>query len=98
MIHLENYRKRAMVLRGAIRMVADAPWFQETKGIMPQTIPMIVFRDPRYAVIYRLYRNLKHPKDSLSISSFYQFQWKRTDKLYELWCFLQFIKALYAKD
>lgn len=98
LIHLENYRKRAMVLRGAIRMVADAPWFQETKGIMPKTIPMIVFRDPRYAVIYRLYRNLKHPKDSLSISSFYQFQWKRTDKLYELWCFLQFIKALYAKD
>lgn len=40
---------------------------------------------------------MRNPADSLSVSSFYQFQWKRTDKLYELWCFLQFIKALEEK-
>lgn len=95
---LENYKERAQTLRNAICLIADAPWYQETKDKLPAILPMTVFRDPRYAVIYRLYRNLKHPEDSLTVASFYQFQWKRTDKLYELWCFLQFIKALEKND
>lgn len=64
---------------------------------MPETMPMAVFRDPRYSVLYRLYKNLENPFSSLDVSSFYQFQWKRTDKLYEMWGFLRFIKALMAK-
>lgn len=78
-------------------MVAEATWFHEAESGMPETLPMTVFLDPRYSLLYRLYRNLRNPADSLSVSSFYQFQWKRTDKLYELWCFLQFIKALEEK-
>ena len=95
--HFEKYRARAVHIRNAIRMVAEATWFHEAESGMPETLPMTVFLDPRYSLLYRLYRNLKNPADSLSVSSFYQFQWKRTDKLYELWCFLQFIKALEEK-
>lgn len=96
--HFEKYRARAVHIRNAIRMVSGATWFHEVEGGMPETIPMTVFLDPRYSLLYRLHRNLKNPADSLSVSSFYQFQWKRTDKLYELWCFLQFIKALEEKE
>lgn len=95
--HFEKYRARAVHIRNAIRMVAEATWFHEAESGMPETLPMTVFLDPRYSLLYRLYRNLRNPADSLSVSSFYQFQWKRTDKLYELWCFLQFIKALEEK-
>lgn len=91
------YKERAKRLRGSIRQVTMAPWFEEARGEMPASVPMAVFRDPRYSVLYRLYKNLSHPKDSFEISGFYQFRWKRTDKLYELWGFLQFIKALSAK-
>ncbi len=96
--HFTTYRQRAVRIRNAIRMVTRATWFHEAEGTMPAMLPMTVFRDPRYSVLYRLHRNLEHPSDSLSVSSFYQFQWKRTDKLYELWCFLQFIKALEEKE
>lgn len=92
-----DYRKRATLLRQSIRRVTLAPWYEETKGEMPETMPMAVFRDPRYSVLYRLYKNLENPFSSLDVSSFYQFQWKRTDKLYEMWGFLRFIKALMAK-
>lgn len=92
-----DYRKRAILLRQSIRRVTLAPWYEETKGEMPETMPMAVFRDPRYSVLYRLYKNLENPFSSLDVSSFYQFQWKRTDKLYEMWGFLRFIKALMAK-
>ena len=71
--------------------------FEETKNEMPTIVPAAVFRDPRYAVLYQLHKNLLHPTSSLDISNFYQFQWKRTDKLYELWGFLQFVKALLKK-
>lgn len=92
-----DYRKRATLLRQSIRRVTLAPWYEETKGEMSETMPMAVFRDPRYSVLYRLYKNLENPFSSLDVSSFYQFQWKRTDKLYEMWGFLRFIKALMAK-
>ena len=92
-----DYRKRATLLRQSIRRVTLAPWYEETKGEMPETMPMAVFRAPRYSVLYRLYKNLENPFSSLDVSSFYQFQWKRTDKLYEMWGFLRFIKALMAK-
>lgn len=96
--HFEKYRARAVHIRNAIRRVTGATWFHEAEGGMPETLPLTVFLDPRYALLYRLHRHLKNPGESLAVSSFYQFQWKRTDKLYELWCFLQFIKALEEKD
>lgn len=92
-----QYYEQARRIRSNIRRVTLAPWFEETKNEMPVIAPMTVFRDPRYAVLYHLHKNLEHPADSLDVSGFYQFQWKRTDKLYELWGFLQFIKALAKK-
>ena len=91
------YRSRARKIRSSIRRISFAPWFEEAEGKMPEELPMAVVMDPRYSVLYRLYRKLADPEESFTLSSFYQFQWKRTDKLYELWGFLQFIKALTAK-
>ena len=89
-----GYRRRAQQLRNAIRQVRRAPWFAETESTGPLLPDKTVFRDPRYSLLYRLHRHLAHPEESLSVSSFYRFQWKRTDKLYELWCVLTFVKAL----
>lgn len=94
---LSLYRRRARRIRGSIGRVSMAPWFEEAKAEIGGEVPMTVFMDPRYSVLYRLYKNLSDPAQSLDVSSFYQFQWKRTDKLYEMWSFLQFIKALSAK-
>lgn len=89
-----GYRARAQQLRNAIREARRAPWFEEAETVHPLVPDMTVFRDPRYAVLYQLHRQLQRPETSLAVSSFYRFQWKRTDKLYELWCFLTFLKAL----
>lgn len=91
------YQNRARRIRASIRRIALSPWFEEADGHMPAEMPVTIFMDPRYSVLYRLYKNLANPEKSLELSNFYQFRWKRTDKLYELWGFLQFIKALSAK-
>ncbi len=90
----KTYRARAQQIRNAIRRASEAPWFTEADTVHPLVPDQTVFRDPRYSVLYRLHRYLRHPEESLSVSPFYRFQWKRTDKLYELWCFLTFVKAL----
>ncbi|WP_297027118.1 DUF2357 domain-containing protein [uncultured Dialister sp.] len=94
---LSLYRRRARRIKNSISRVSRAPWFEEAGTATEGEVPMTVFMDPRYSVLYRLYKNLSDPAQSLDVSSFYQFQWKRTDKLYEMWSFLQFIKALTAK-
>ena len=94
---LSLYRRRARRIKDSISRVSRAPWFEEAGTATEGEVPMTVFMDPRYSVLYRLYKNLSDPAQSLDVSSFYQFQWKRTDKLYEMWSFLQFIKALTAK-
>lgn len=91
------YRRRAAALAAAIREARSAPWFEETEAARILAPDTTVTRDPRYAVLSQLHQNLQHPEDSLSVSSFYRFQWKRTDKLYELWCVLTFVKALGAR-
>lgn len=92
----DEYQRRAQKIRSAIRLAEEAPWFEEARAAQPLMPDMAALRDPRYAVLYRLRQRLDHPEESLAVSSFYRFQWKRTDKLYELWCFLTFIKALGA--
>ena len=94
---LRLYRQRARRIRSGIGRVTLAPWFEEARADRLSEVPMTVVMDPRYSVLYRLYKNLSRPAQSLDVSNFYQFQWKRTDKLYELWSFLQFIKALTAR-
>lgn len=94
---LSLYRRRARRIKDSISRVSRVPWFEEAGTATEGEVPMTVFMDPRYSVLYRLYKNLSDPAQSLDVSSFYQFQWKRTDKLYEMWSFLQFIKALTAK-
>lgn len=96
LVRFDEYSRRAQKIRSAIRRAEEAPWFEEARAARPFLPDMAALRDPRYAVLYRLRQRLDHPEDSLAVSSFYRFQWKRTDKLYELWCFLTFIKALGA--
>lgn len=91
---LETYLRRTRQLLSAVAAVTEAEWFRETKPTMPKNIPMQLFMDPRYGALYRLHKHLEHPEDSVFVSPVYLLQWKRTDKLYEMWCFLQFVKAL----
>ncbi len=91
-----DYRARALRIKSGIHQVTQAAWFDQTKNEMPARIPLNVLCDPRYSLLYDLHKNLENPAESFSVSDFYQFQWKRTDKLYELWGFLQFVKALSA--
>ena len=92
-----DYRARALRIKSGIHLITLTAWFEETKNEMPPRVPLTVLCDARYSLLYGLHKNMENPAQSFSVADFYQFQWKRTDKLYELWGFLQFVKALTAQ-
>ena len=58
---LSLYRRRARRIRGSIGRVSMAPWFEEAKAEIGGEVPMTVFMDPRYSVLYRLYKTSPIP-------------------------------------
>lgn len=81
-------------MRRAIQWIKTAPWFDRIGTYQSSTIPPVMNSDPRYRALYQLYRELKNEQFLLQIHQSYSYQWKRTDKLYEIWGYLQFIKTL----
>ncbi|SMQ81250.1 PD-(D/E)XK nuclease superfamily protein [Bacillus sp. OV166] len=81
-------------MRGAIQWIKTAPWFESIGTYQSSDIPPVMNSDPRYRALYQLYRELKNEQFHLQIHQSYSYQWKRTDKLYEIWGYLQFIKTL----
>ncbi|WP_066255455.1 DUF2357 domain-containing protein [Neobacillus drentensis] len=85
-------------MRGAIQWIKTAPWFERIGTYQFSDIPPVMNSDPRYRALYQLYRELKNEQFQLQIHHSYSYQWKRTDKLYEIWGYLQFIKALAGEE
>jgi hypothetical protein len=85
-------------MRGVIQWIKTAPWFDRIGTYQSSTIPPVMNSDPRYRALYQLYRELKNEQFLLQIHQSYSYQWKRTDKLYEIWGYLQFIKTLAGEE
>ena len=50
--------------------------------------------DVRYRTLYQVQRELKKEAAEIMIDKLFPYQWKRTDNLYEIWGFIQFVKIL----
>ena len=71
-------------------------WFKEidvSGSYCLRVVPQIIL-DSRYNIFYKLNKSLYFNKFSITQDAGYDFQYKRTDKLYELWGFLQIHKEI----
>ncbi|MFD3158025.1 DUF2357 domain-containing protein [Haloimpatiens sp. FM7330] len=91
---LESLIETAAKMKNSINVLNTVQWFKnisyKTKIYSPHTL----FYDARYNCIYKLYRELKNNDFSITLDNKYAFQWKRTDKLYEMWCFIKISKII----
>lgn len=94
MDELDEYEKFVKSVRSKCATFLQTEWMTKVKTTPPIAIPYALQLDYRYKKIYHLYRTLKNEKISISLDSFYDSYWKRTDKLYEIWGFLQVVNAL----
>ncbi|MGV2941934.1 DUF2357 domain-containing protein [Mesobacillus sp. LC4] len=91
---LERLSEMAGKMRAAIQWIKTAPWYETVGSYKSSVPPFVMNSDPRYRALYQLYRELNNEQIQLIMDKSYSYQWKRTDKLYEIWGYIQFIKAL----
>ncbi|MGY3777870.1 nuclease domain-containing protein [Isobaculum melis] len=64
----------------------------------PNHVPKSLVLNPKYNSIYKMYLNNIRNTINLNFSPSYQYYWKRTDVLYEIWCYTKVIKSILALD
>lgn len=91
---LEEYEKFVQRVRSECLLLLKTEWMIEVEEKTPYSIPHAMLLDERYKKFYKIYRSLKTDEYSVTLDSNYDFYWKRTDLLYEIWGFLQIVKGL----
>ncbi|HEY2494853.1 MAG TPA: DUF2357 domain-containing protein [Paenibacillus sp.] len=91
---LEDYWQFVHRIKSGFLMVVHAPWYQEITNKTFTHIPHNLLSDSRYRALFQLHRDLKEEEIEVYIDPTVSYQWKRTDKLYEMWGFIQILKLL----
>lgn len=81
-------------LNAALNNFLLEDWVKEVNVNNHHHHAISLYLDSRYRMLYSLYRNLKSIKKKIQLDAEYAYTWKRTDKLYEMWCFVRVIEAL----
>ncbi|MFC4617113.1 DUF2357 domain-containing protein [Camelliibacillus cellulosilyticus] len=88
--------RQAEKIKEALERLHQAPWMASVdEGTVPG-IPPVMISDARYRLFYKLYREMNQTAKNLE--SFYDRQWKRTDKMYEIWGTIKLLKTLGASQ
>jgi hypothetical protein len=91
---LGRLKGKAGKMKGAIQWIKTAPWYETVGSYRDSSIPFVMNSDSRYRALFQIYRELNNEKTKEQVKKSYSSQWKRSDKLYEIWGFVQIIKAL----
>jgi len=91
---LNGYEKFISRVRSECISLLSTDWIEEVDEKQPVTVSHVMRLDPSYRQIYKLYRELKSKDLSLDLEKNYDYYWKRTDLLYEIWGFIQVVKGL----
>ncbi|MGE7273614.1 DUF2357 domain-containing protein [Brevibacillus panacihumi] len=91
---IDEYNDQVNQMRSGFQMIINAPWYQEVDIKSYSHIPHVLTSDSRYRALYQLHRDLNDEEIEISMDPVYTFQWKRTEKLYEMWGFISILKVL----
>ena len=91
---LESHLEQARKVKNSIQIIKLASWYPSIDRNVHSSLPTAMMTDVRYRNIYQLYRDLISENRQNLIQNKYAYQWKRTDKLYELWAFIKMCKTL----
>lgn len=64
------------------------------KSVETYTLPHVLIQDSRYNILYKVYERLHSKEFNFNDDEKISLQWKRTDKLYEMWCYIKVCNIL----
>lgn len=92
--YLLSTQKGVSKIKSTFQLIQSSTWYEEVNEIEEVQVPHVMNLDSRYRSIYQLHRALKQEEPELKIDPMFNLQWKRTDKLYEIWGFIQVLKII----
>ncbi|MGL4740343.1 MAG: nuclease domain-containing protein [Sarcina sp.] len=93
-VHLNELRNSAIKIKNSINILKGKEWYSFVSSTIEYTLPHSMFQDARYNILYKLYRELKNESFNITLDTNYSVQMKKTDKLYEMWCYIKLNKIL----
>lgn len=81
-----------------IELFLKKEWLINVSEVAIGSISMPYLLDIRYRYISELYDSIVHQKFRIKLHQEYEFYWKRSDVLYEIWSFITLIKSLMLDD
>ncbi|KDA51315.1 hypothetical protein L963_1510 [Leuconostoc mesenteroides subsp. cremoris T26] len=64
----------------------------------PELVPKALILSPKYNIVYKAYLEIKQNNGKLKFDSRYKYYWKRTDLLYEIWCYVVTIQSFLSNQ
>lgn len=94
LVELNNIYKKINNIFYLINTLLEAEWIQEIDSFVQSQPTYSALMDPNYNTIYKWQKELNKRTLSMQLSKTIINSWKRTDELYEIWCYIQVIKIL----
>lgn len=91
---LKEYYLFVHKMKIGFQMIIHSPWYSEVSDLPITHVPHTLLYDSRYRSLYQMYRDLNKEDTEIFIDPRFTYQWKRTDKLYEMWGYINIIKLL----
>lgn len=95
---VSDYYDKASRIISSIRKLEETDWFKNINANVITKVPSQSMLDPRYGILSKLSKDLKEKTINYSLESNLSVVWKRSDTLYEMWCFIKLIEGFQSLD
>ncbi|WP_413537082.1 DUF2357 domain-containing protein [Carnobacterium divergens] len=92
--NIDRQMKDLKKFDGLIQQIINVKWMKEVSSVKMETVPSAMLLDLRYSYMHKLYLKILNKGTVLQLNSEYQYYWKRSDLLYEIWGYIKMIKVL----
>ncbi|WP_394877499.1 DUF2357 domain-containing protein [Mammaliicoccus lentus] len=90
----EKQLKEILIIKNGLVNIIKQEWYEDIEKkryVAPSHASLMDFN---YNVIFKWYKDFNKSKLDIKFSEKIQSAWKRTDELYEIWCFIKLIQKL----
>lgn len=94
---LEKYLESAKTISNLSRMIKEEEWYGQIKKDAPVFIPHVLIYDVRYNAFYKMCQELRQESVKIQWSEGYAYSQKRSETLYEIWCFVKVCRFLISE-
>lgn len=91
------YQQKAKIMRAVFARFMQTEWYSTV--ISKQAKPSSKeFADNRYRIFHKIVKEMQNQETSIDFHKSFIVQWRRSDKLYEIWGFLQLAQLLQHEE